>query len=62
MVFLGVGGDARDYLSAETLKVGVKLMIANVATPAKTHYLEASSSHCDLDGTFDDCEKEYVLK
>ena len=61
MIFLGVGRDARDYFSAENLVVGVKLMVANVVTPAETHYLEPSSSHCDLDGTFD-CEKEYVLK
>lgn len=52
MVFLGVGGDARDNFGAETIEVAVVLVIANVVTPAEAHYLKASSSHCNLAGQF----------
>lgn len=54
MVSLGVGGDAADYFSTETLEIAVVLMIANVVMPAEAHYLiETSSFHCGLGGTFD---------
>jgi hypothetical protein len=47
-----VGGNARDNFGAETLKVAVVLVIANVVTPAEAHYLKAASPHCDLAGQF----------
>lgn len=53
MVFIGVCGDARDNLGADTFEVAVVPVIANVVTPVEAHYLKASCSHCDLAGEFD---------